>query len=157
VAKGTRIGGQLAKDESGNYMVVDNPESTVVVERGPASAFELVVSMREFKEEMINRAQGEAIKLKNLAHGDALSAVANAKAYAVEKVARARGEADRLVEMTRAMSPAQLELLKRKTFYDTFKDLFDPVAKVVVDPDVKDVQIIQGTEKGTGTFRPPGQ
>jgi regulator of protease activity HflC (stomatin/prohibitin superfamily) len=157
VARGTRIGGLLVKDETGKYIVVDNPEQTSVVERGPASAFELVVSMREFMEQMVNTAQGEAIKMKNEAHGDALSAIFNAQAYATEKVARARGDADRLVEMTRGLSANELELLKRKTFYDTFKSLFDPVSKVVVDPEVQDVQIIQSTGQGAGGFRPPGQ
>jgi regulator of protease activity HflC (stomatin/prohibitin superfamily) len=158
VARGTRIGGQLVKDAKGQYIVEDTPEHTGMMERGPASAFELVVSMREFKEEIINRAQAEAIEMTNLADGEAKSVEALAKAYKAETLARAQGGAKRLTAMTKewTMSKEQMDRLKLQLFYEALKDLLEPVTKVVVDPEAKDVHIYQGTEKGGGGFRPPG-
>jgi membrane protease subunit HflK len=126
------------------------------VARGPASAFELVVSMREFKEELTNFAQAQSIAVKNAAHGDALSEIASAEAYRSERVAKAHGEADRLIEMTKNMKAEDTELMKRKLLYEAAKDLFDPVNKIIVDPRVSDVVIIQNTEKNSGGFKPPG-
>ena len=147
----------ITLDEKGLWAVEDDPQRTARKSRGPASAFELVVSMREFKEELINVAQAQAIAVTNQAHGDALSEIANAETYRSEKVAKAHGEADRLLEMSKGMSAGELDLLRRKMLYDTAKDLFDPVNKIIVDPAVSDVTIIQNTEKNSGGFKPPGQ
>jgi len=150
------IGGKITLDDKGLWAVVDDPERTSKVARGPASAFELVVSMREFKEELTNFAQAQSIAVKNAAHGDALSEIASAEAYRSERVAKAHGEADRLIEMTKNMKAEDTELMKRKLLYEAAKDLFDPVNKIIVDPRVSDVVIIQNTEKNSGGFKPPG-
>jgi len=38
--------------------------------------------------------------------------------------------------------------MKLKLFYDTMKEGFDPVTKIIKSPAVKDLQIWQNTEKG---------
>jgi regulator of protease activity HflC (stomatin/prohibitin superfamily) len=149
------IGGRIMLNQRlGKFELVSTPESPSKVSRGPASAFELVVSMRELREQLINYGQLEAIKTKNEAHGEALAAISDAKKYASETIAKAHGEADQLVAMTSGMTPEQLSLMKRRAFFETFKDAFNPVQKVVVDPDAKDVQIYQMTEKGAGARAP---
>jgi len=48
-----------------------------------------------------------------------------------------------------------LDLMKQQLLYATLKDLLDPVNKIIVDPDVKDVQIYQATDKGLVPAGPP--
>jgi regulator of protease activity HflC (stomatin/prohibitin superfamily) len=146
---GTPIGGAIALTKEGKFEMISTPERPAYWTRGPASAFELVVSMREIKEQLINFGQREAIRLKNEAHGEALKTVAEANAYASEKVAQAHGTADRMIETTAGMRPEQMPLLKRWVFFEQFKGSFDPVQKVVVDPETR-VQIYQNSEKGAG-------
>jgi regulator of protease activity HflC (stomatin/prohibitin superfamily) len=146
---GTPIGGSINLTKDGKFEMVSTPERPAYWTRGPASAFELVVSMRELKEQLINYGQREAIRLKNEAHGEALKTIAEANAYASEKVAQAHGTADRMIETTAGMRPEQMPLLKRWVFFEQFKASFDPVQKVVVDPETR-VQIYQNSEKGAG-------
>jgi regulator of protease activity HflC (stomatin/prohibitin superfamily) len=128
--------------------------------RGPASAFEFVVSMREWMHMQVNLAEGEKIAKLNLATGDAKSAIARAEAERSDKVARAQGEAGRLTTMLKDIDPArqrfEMGLLEQQLKFKSLSgSVYDPVNKVIVDPSVKDLQLFQTTNQGLLPMRPP--
>ncbi len=47
-------------------------------------------------------------------------------------------------------------LAKTQTKYNSLKDAFAPIKKIVIDPRVKDVQLYQTSDKGAVPLRPPG-
>src|SRR5207248_267861 len=120
--------------------------------RGPASAFEFLASMGEFRDRLNALANAEATARVNLAKGFAESELKQAEADRLQRVALAHGEADRLVKMTENMDPRerdyQLHLMKQQLLLATIKDLLDPVTKIVVDPSISDVDVFYPTEKG---------
>ncbi len=143
------LGGMLVPTENGFEIREIQGSRT---KRGPASAFENVISMSEFKDAIIALAQGERTSRLLDAQGFAAGEKSNAEAYGFDRIARAHGEADRLVKITENMDPKeqtyQLHLMEQRLFYATLSDLLNPVNKIITDPDVKDVQIWQATDKG---------
>ncbi len=129
------------------------------VARGPASAFEFVVSAREFMHTLVNRAEGERIEAVNRARGEGQSEIARAKAYLAYTVAEARGESGRISEILRNITSGdtqlQINLLKQQLLFDTAKEVLDPIPKVIVDPRVNDLYIFQAPPNGAAV-RPPG-
>jgi hypothetical protein len=132
--------------------------STSRLKRGPASAFENVISMSEFKESLISLAQGYRTAQVLMAQGDAEAVKLSAEAYSADRIARAHGDADRLLKITENLNPGeqshQIGLMKQRLFYATLSDLLDPVNKIITDPEVKDIQIWQGTDKGVAPLVP---
>ncbi len=133
------------------------------IRRGPASAYENVVSMREFKEMAKDQGLGYKIYATNMAKGDAAGAVSQAQAYQYTKISTAQGEAARMTtimagreKLTRDEQDVLERLSKTQTLYNSLKDVFGPINKIVVDPRVKDVQLYQTTDKGAAMLRPPG-
>ncbi|HEY4329227.1 MAG TPA: SPFH domain-containing protein, partial [Phycisphaerae bacterium] len=101
-----RVGGRInfvANQEGKKQITIEADGTNSNIERGPASAFEFVVSMREFHETLIDLARAESTAEILDAQGFANSTKKRAEAYALDKVARAHGDADRLVEMTKGM------------------------------------------------------
>jgi regulator of protease activity HflC (stomatin/prohibitin superfamily) len=143
----------------------DRPDPTqpeiggVRMQRGPASAFEFVVTMSEVKQRAINVAEARATATVTMANGTAEALRANAEADRSKKVADARGDAQRMVTMTENITgpdaPFQLNLLERHLYYQSMSNLFDPVNKVIYDPSVQ-VQLYQTTPNGSQPLRPPG-
>ena len=126
------------------------------VQRGPASAFEFVVSMEEIRQTIVKSQEAQTIAQVNQATGDAASMLLKAQQYSLEKVSRAHGDADRLVNMTENADSNGLHLLGQQMFYGTITpDMMDPVNKIIVDPKVKDVNVIQGTSQGILPVRQP--
>ena len=72
------------------------------IRRGPASAYENVVSMREFKEMAKDMATGYEVATTNIATGEAAGAISQAQAYQYNKIATAQGEAARMTTMMQA-------------------------------------------------------
>jgi regulator of protease activity HflC (stomatin/prohibitin superfamily) len=131
------------------------------VQRGPASAFEFVVSAREYMEQVRNTARGESIRSVNLARGDAEAAIADASVYKIQKIAGAQGDAGRLLAMLHDMNPGnksfEIDLMQGQLKYAALRDLLDPVNKIIVDPrSINDVSILQPNENGITVTRPPG-
>jgi regulator of protease activity HflC (stomatin/prohibitin superfamily) len=132
--------------------------------RGPAHAYENVISARERKETLTNLGAAYKIGQINLARGDAAKRISDAESYKYEEIARAQGDAARL-EATMAgmdsLDPGEqqfmVKLAEHQAMYRTLRDVFTPVTKVVVDPKVPDVTLYQVTEKGMQLVRPPGQ
>jgi regulator of protease activity HflC (stomatin/prohibitin superfamily) len=130
---------------------------------GPASQFEDVVSQRELKEMMVNRAQAAQVAVTTLAQGDAASEVSQAEGYQADRIGTAEAEAAQMTQTFSGMeslSPEQRRLLeklaKTQTKYRSLQDVLAPVNKVVVDPRVGDVQLYQ-TSNNPFVPRPPGQ
>jgi regulator of protease activity HflC (stomatin/prohibitin superfamily) len=131
--------------------------------RGPAHAYENVVSARELKEMAINR--GEAAKLSqiNLAKGDYAAKVSDAESYRSKEIAKAQGDAARLQATMAGMDSLDagehafmLKFAESQAMFRTLRDVLAPVGKVVLDPKVPDVTLWQQTEKGGQVLRPPG-
>jgi regulator of protease activity HflC (stomatin/prohibitin superfamily) len=132
--------------------------------RGPASAYENVVSQRENKETELDYGMTAQIIAINQAKGEAAAAVSQAQAYQYSTVATAQGEAARMTAMTEGrdgMPPDQQALFdtlaKTQTMYNSLKDALAPITKYVIDPRVKNVQLYQTTNAGPAQLRPPGQ
>ncbi len=133
--------------------------------RGPASAYENVVSMREYKEGITDVAEAYKVRMTTLAHGDAETEINRATAYQYDTVSKAEGEAARMTTMMAGYDSVPSDerayyskLAELQVKYNNLKDALAPVNKIVVDPRVKDVQLYQKTEKsGAGLARPPGQ
>jgi regulator of protease activity HflC (stomatin/prohibitin superfamily) len=148
------------------YAFKDQPDYTAAdrVKRGPASAYENVVSMREYKETVLDYGMTAQIMAVNQAHGEAAAAISQAQAYQYSTIAKAQGEAARmttLMEGREGMKPDEGALFDRlartETLYNSLKDALAPIQKIVVDPRVKDVQLYQTTANGPQQLRPPGQ
>jgi regulator of protease activity HflC (stomatin/prohibitin superfamily) len=132
--------------------------------RGPAAAFEFVVTMSEFYHMAIARQEAENVAKLNIAKGDAAVDIARAQSYSQDLIARAEADAGRFVNMTHFLSSQtsnprdrvfQLDLLEQQLKYNALNGLYDPVNKVVVDPRIH-VNIWQNTPNGAIPFRPPG-
>jgi regulator of protease activity HflC (stomatin/prohibitin superfamily) len=128
--------------------------------RGPASAFEFVVTAQQYRDMIIREAEAQRDAKIALARGDAAATIANAEAYRSNRVATATGEAGRLAAMLKSIPPSQREwqihLLQEQLKYKAMQDLYDPVSKIVVDPAVaRDIQVWQTTENGLIPVRPP--
>jgi len=163
------IGGMIVTTAGGIH-IEPYPNGASRMARGPASAFEFVISMREFHDQLIAMANGQVTAELNMARGDAESEKNKAEAYRLEKIARAHGDADRLRRMMGDQSdlpPEQrkvvskedqgriVSLMKQRLLYDTIRDTFDPVMKIVVDQDAKRVHIYQNSDKGPVPLPPP--
>ena len=146
-----RIGGLINITPTAVTIEAD-PQNQSTISRGPASAFEFVISMREFRETIIDMTRASVTKSLKEAEAFAATEKSKAEAYKLDKVARAHGDADRLLKMTEGLDPKtqqyKLDLMKQQLLYATLKDLLDPVNKIIVDPAVKDVDIYQATDKG---------
>ena len=47
-----------------------------------------------------------------------------------------------------------MQIMEQRLFYSTIKDLMDPVSKIILDKDAKDVQIYQNTANGPTPMQP---
>jgi regulator of protease activity HflC (stomatin/prohibitin superfamily) len=146
------VGGRVTfAEENGRKVMKIEADNSSTVARGPASAFEFVISMREFYETLVNLANAQAIGDLAGAKGFTASEVNKAYEEKADKVAKATGAANRLVQMMKNLDPKQrayeLKLMEQQLLYSTMKELMDPVTKIVVDPAVKDVEIYQPTDK----------
>ncbi|HVT79727.1 MAG TPA: SPFH domain-containing protein [Phycisphaerae bacterium] len=152
------LGGQIVLTEKG-IQIQETGRSRL--QRGPASAFENVVSMAEFKEALIAYAQGARTQQVLKAKGDADAEKLSAQAYSYDRIARAHGDADRLLKMTENLNVKeqgyQIRLMEQRLFYSTLSELLDPVNKVITDPEVREVQIWQATDKGVVPMVPQGR
>ncbi len=147
------------------YAFKDQPDYTSPdqVKRGPASAYENVVSMREYKETVLDFGMTAQIVSINQAKGEAAASVSQAQGYQYSTVAKAEGEAARMTAMTEGREGMTVDegslfdrLARTQTLYNSLKDALAPIQKVVVDPKVKDVQLYQTTNNGPAQLRPPG-
>jgi len=156
-----RIGGNITfvNDKT---VIEDDAQHRAKWARGPASAFEFVTSMREFKQQLIDMATAQYVKEVNEASGFAAQQKGEAMQYQLRKIAQANGDVKRLQEMTKGLDDLdpqerafELSLKEQQFLYSALQGLLEPVNKVLVDPAVKDVQIWQ--TNGNGPVRAPGQ
>lgn len=139
----------LGTDETDDFREPDGKR------RGPANAYENVVSKREFKEQIINLAQAEKVRDVNIAKGEGYTEVGRAKSYKIEQVAKAQGENERLMNMVAGFEDkdaSQREFLtglaRQQKLYQALKDVLPNVNKVIVGPDVTPPQIWQVPNNG---------
>jgi len=113
------------------------------VQRGPASAFEFVVSTRQFWNMQVSLAQAQKNASIAIAKGDAAATLADAEAYRQNRIAQAQGEAGRMLAMFDSIPVAerefQLKLLEQQLMYKSMQDVLNPAngagpAKIIVDP-----------------------
>jgi regulator of protease activity HflC (stomatin/prohibitin superfamily) len=145
---------------------IDDPTADEIAgqrrRRGPASAFEFVVTAQQYRDMVVREAEAQRDSKIALARGDAAATVANARAFMANRVSTALGEAGRLGAMLQSIPPEQrefqIDLMKRQLTYKAMREVYDPVSKIIVDPRVgKDIQIFQTTENGLVPIRPPQQ
>ena len=118
---------------------------------------------REYKEMLLNRAEGQKIADVTLAAGDRDSALSEAEGYKADRIGTAQAEAGQMTSMfagTDSLSPGKKEqleeLAKTQTKYRSLQDVLAPVNKIIVDKRVNDVQLYQ-TSNNPFVPRPPGQ
>jgi regulator of protease activity HflC (stomatin/prohibitin superfamily) len=170
LGSGIEVVNLTIKDLHPPYWQADRPNDPTApliwgqrVARGPARAFEFVVTSRSIANQVINLATAQRDAMKELAVGDAKVTKADAEDYALKKIAAAEGEAARLGTALQYLPKegreVELGLLEQQMMYKTMTDVFTPVNKIIVDPAMKDnLQIIQTTENGRGVMpMPAGQ
>ena len=141
--------------------IVRDPGSPDGFKRGPAYAYENVISKREYREQMNNRAQAVKTRLINEAKGEGEAEKSRAIAYRSEQISKATGEVARLGEMLSALegkSPADQKYLrslyKQQMLYSSVRDLLPNINKIVVGPGIDPPQIWQNSEKSVNPNRP---
>ncbi len=122
-------------------------------ELGPAAAYEEVVSARERKQMMIDTADAAATQAVLFAQGHAASVLADADAYAKDLVGVQQGKA-RALQLRSEAFAANESAVSGWEFFQSLKDVFKRVNKVVLGPKVRAPQIWQITRQA-GSGPPP--
>jgi membrane protease subunit HflK len=129
---------------------------------GPANAFEFIVDMTQKKEQTTQQGEKERIILVDTAQGDADKMVNDAKTYQEQHVAEASADAaqvhavlNRFKDLPESEREFMVDLADRRARYSVLTDLLPPVNKVVVDPRVNNLDVMQATDKSEGLVRPP--
>lgn len=141
---------------------VPDPREPDGVRRGPAHAYENVVTMRQGKELAINQARAQALREIAMANSDAQRDLSEAEAFKASQIADAQGQAARLQTMVRGWAdmPASerqflSELARRNYVQDQTRDLLPNTTKVILGPGVTPPDIWQINGDRVTPVRPP--
>ena len=123
---------------------------------GPAAAFEEVVSMREYKQTLIDQAQRRAFKYIQSAKGYAVATILAATAHKDRVVHREEGRAKEIIVRADAFAGAR-PVATLWEFYRVLGKVFDSVEKVVLGPGVTPPEIWQIGRRQSPMPPPPGK
>jgi len=111
INSGIEIVSLIIKDVHPPVGVDEVPDSKELdgVRRGPANAFEFVISSQEIREIRINEARRDQVGLLNQSHGAASNAESQAVRYKLDQISRAQGEAAKFNAIFGSQSRTLLE------------------------------------------------
>ncbi|MCL2648138.1 MAG: SPFH domain-containing protein [Phycisphaerales bacterium] len=128
---------------------------------GPADAYENIVNAMQFKEQLIQNGNAQRITAIREAQGAAATTLNEAKASYADRIANAKGEADRIEtmigkfpELVPGEEKFMTSLAQRQAMYNSLKDAFAPVNKILVDPSVNKIDLYQTNPNTPNVPRP---
>ncbi|OHB82485.1 MAG: HflK protein [Planctomycetes bacterium RBG_19FT_COMBO_48_8] len=122
--------------ESG-VRIIEVKLQTVQPPKEVASAFSDVVSAKEYKDKLIQEAEGYKEDLIPKARGEARSMVLAAEAYKQEKVTRAQGDVEKFLAVLAEYEKAK-EITRKRLYLEAMEKVLPGIRKFIIDSDAGD-------------------